>query len=431
MILGSTPVDVVDVRAELEKRNALASDIGDLDVVRCMMDQFRREEDSEQHILQKDPSQREYWVIRNNIMRDLGVKEACLVRNELLLIKLPLSIRVFYFRSVDGTICRIGPFLTKAYNPQAVEYCLREAGVSSTESIHTIIQTYPVQNLEQIQQMSWLLSKALGHSTITVDATNYRKYGRKPISTYESAEHDEKYQIMEKTAEEADHLISGIVLGFRSGDKKKLDAEEAGFTALILEHRDDEDLLTLLGNYLQEEIAQITTGQFEKTHSRQLVQLLSTFMDRLRWYNNADDLIRIQHAFLEQIWAITKAPDAKTASCDRRVQEVMDYIRVHYAEKLTLQQLADKAGLSTSYLSGHFSKEAGMTISSYVRKTRINHAKLLLQYMTIPVTEIAYQCGYQDISYFIKEFRKETGCSPVEYRKNVLSDGDAAEAQAL
>lgn len=109
----------------------------------------------------------------------------------------------------------------------------------------------------------------------------------------------------------------------------------------------------------------------------------------------------------------------------------MDYIRVHYAEKLTLQQLADKAGLSTSYLSGHFSKEAGMTISSYVRKTRINHAKLLLQYMTIPVTEIAYQCGYQDISYFIKEFRKETGCSPVEYRKNVLSDGDAAEAQAL
>ncbi len=426
------PVATTDVGAELEKRGASVSDPKDIFLVRCLLNQLRRDEKvPDQNTPARDENMQKFWQMRDRMLQDLGVKEACLVRNELLLVRLPLSTRVFYYRSVDSTICRVGPFLTSEYNPQEVEYFLREEGLSSTEQIHAVFRSYPVQSEEQIQQMSWLLSKALSKETLIVDARNYRSRVRKSYNAYEAVQSEEKRQEIEKTAENAEEIVGKICFQFRSGKKRAVDAGGADFASLVLKNRGDKDLFMVLQNYLQEEIAQICTSQFEKTRSRQFILLLSTFMDRIHRLERAEEMIHLHHDFLEQAWNLTKAPEESSTASDRRMLDVMEYIRRHYAEKLTLQQLADRAGLSTSYLSGRFTRETGLTISSYVRRIRIDHAKLMLEYMTLPVTEIACQCGYQDISYFIKEFRREVGCSPVEYRRSRLCSPDNVAAEAL
>lgn len=431
-MITQMPTATRNVDAEFEKRTASVSDLGDIFLVRCLLNQLRREElEPDLRTPSRDENLQKFLQLRDQMMQDLGVKEACLVRNELLLVRLPLSAQVFYYRSADSTICRIGPFLTSDYNAQELEYFLRDAGLSSTEQIHAIFRSYPVQSEEQVQQMSWLLSKALGKETVVVDARNYRCRTRKTYSPYEAVESGEQRKRIDKTSEEAEKIIGKICFEFRSGKQKAVAASAADFASLVLKNRNNKDLLLVLRNYLQEGIAQICTSQFEKTRSRQFVLLLSTFMARIHRLESAEDMIHLQHDFLEQAWNLTKPAEKRAIAHDRRMLDVMEYIRSHYAEKLTLQQLADRAGLSTSYLSGHFARETGLTISSYVRRTRIDHAKLMLRYMTLPVTEVAYQCGYQDVSYFIKEFRKEVGCSPLEYRKNEIDLTSEAEAGSL
>ena len=73
---------------------------------------------------------------------------------------------------------------------------------------------------------------------------------------------------------------------------------------------------------------------------------------------------------------------------------------------------------SEKYVSQYFKEHFHITLSKYVTYLRLEHAKQLLQNSDIPVTEVAMLSGYQNISYFIRSFKKTYGVSPLKYRKN-------------
>jgi len=96
----------------------------------------------------------------------------------------------------------------------------------------------------------------------------------------------------------------------------------------------------------------------------------------------------------------------------------MDYIDQHLHERITLKSLAHYTDTRDTYLSMLFKKEKGITISDYIRDTKIEASKVLLQYYDLSVTEIAEYLAFSSPSHFIKSFKNNTGVTPEIYRKN-------------
>ena len=98
-------------------------------------------------------------------------------------------------------------------------------------------------------------------------------------------------------------------------------------------------------------------------------------------------------------------------------KEMISYIQQNFMEKISLKEFGEQFHLSEKYISRYFKEHFHITLSQYITHLRLEHAKQLLQDTDTPVTEIAMQSGYQNVSYFIRSFKKTYGVSPLKYRK--------------
>jgi AraC-like DNA-binding protein len=108
----------------------------------------------------------------------------------------------------------------------------------------------------------------------------------------------------------------------------------------------------------------------------------------------------------------TVKDDAPAPALDR----VREYIDRHYKQPLTVERLADLAGLSTFHFIRAFRAAFGETPHQYLRARRLERAKELLVTTAYPVTEICDQIGFQSLGSFSSLFRRLTGETPAEYR---------------
>lgn len=93
------------------------------------------------------------------------------------------------------------------------------------------------------------------------------------------------------------------------------------------------------------------------------------------------------------------------------------YIRNHYAETMSLEQIAKEVCLSSTYFSKLFKQETGSGFLEYLQKVRIEKAQELLRESQMRVRDIAEAVGYRDFKFFNKIFFRETNVKPSEYRK--------------
>ncbi|MGI6279335.1 MAG: helix-turn-helix transcriptional regulator [Acutalibacteraceae bacterium] len=98
------------------------------------------------------------------------------------------------------------------------------------------------------------------------------------------------------------------------------------------------------------------------------------------------------------------------------VEKAVQFIQENYAEKITIQDIADYVRIHPSYLSAIFRKNLNQSVNSYINFHRINIAKQLLRNSDISITDIALQTGFYDAQHFLKTFKKNTGLTPSEYR---------------
>ena len=102
----------------------------------------------------------------------------------------------------------------------------------------------------------------------------------------------------------------------------------------------------------------------------------------------------------------------------RLLQPVLDYLQAHLCDpELPVGQLSGLAGVSEVYLRRLFKKQFDASPAAYVIRERMHLAKSLLENEDLSVAEIALQVGYRDGLYFSRLFKKQTGLSPSEYRK--------------
>lgn len=105
-----------------------------------------------------------------------------------------------------------------------------------------------------------------------------------------------------------------------------------------------------------------------------------------------------------------------------RIKKVIDYIDGHYAEKITLEQLAEIACYSTKHLSKCFCDTTGLPPIRYLNIIRVERAKYLLQNTNEPIGKIMEQCGFSDAAYFSRVFKKILGYSPQVFRELFRSE---------
>jgi len=101
---------------------------------------------------------------------------------------------------------------------------------------------------------------------------------------------------------------------------------------------------------------------------------------------------------------------------DDRVQTVLRIITERFEEPLPTQELASLVGVSSSRLAQLFREFTGTTIREALLRRRLTEAKRLLATTDIPVTELLHAAGFNDVSYFNRCFRHDTGQTPRQYR---------------
>ena len=100
-------------------------------------------------------------------------------------------------------------------------------------------------------------------------------------------------------------------------------------------------------------------------------------------------------------------------------KEMISYIQQNFTREISLKEFGKQFHLSEKYISRYFKEHFHITLSQYINHLRLEHARQLLQETTLSITEVAMQSGYENVSYFIRSFKKMYGMSPLKYRKRV------------
>ena len=125
--------------------------------------------------------------------------------------------------------------------------------------------------------------------------------------------------------------------------------------------------------------------------------------------------------FILEMWKKGFVIENDTSGRNIVEKEMVSYIQQNFTGKISLKEFGEQFHLSEKYISRYFKEHFHITLSQYITYLRLEHAKQLLQDTDIPVTDVAMQSGYQNVSYFIRSFQKAYAVSPLKYRKNNYS----------
>ena len=104
------------------------------------------------------------------------------------------------------------------------------------------------------------------------------------------------------------------------------------------------------------------------------------------------------------------------------IRKAITYINMEPDTDLSLKALAVRLILNPNYLSTLFTKELGISLTEYLNRCRDEHAKHLHLSTDLTIKKIVQQCGFTDIHYFTRIFKRFTSLTPKNYREQGISD---------
>lgn len=105
-------------------------------------------------------------------------------------------------------------------------------------------------------------------------------------------------------------------------------------------------------------------------------------------------------------------------SDSRRIQKVQEHINKNYKKDIRLNAMAEMIGMTPVAFSRFFKTRTGRNFSDYIIDIRLGFASRMLVDSSMSVSEICYECGFNNLSNFNRIFKKKKGCSPKEFREN-------------
>lgn len=113
-----------------------------------------------------------------------------------------------------------------------------------------------------------------------------------------------------------------------------------------------------------------------------------------------------------------RQPSERAARDMERMKTMLSFLEERYAQELTLEQIAESAGVSVTECMRCFRRNIGASPIHFLKERRLQHAADMLRHTKRSVSEIAASCGFLDMSYFTKAFRQLYDATPTAYRSN-------------
>ena len=124
------------------------------------------------------------------------------------------------------------------------------------------------------------------------------------------------------------------------------------------------------------------------------------------------------HCLLAKIASLAKENTAPRLL--EPIDRVLIWLQNNFTNRITIADAAHIANYSPHYFCETFKKRTGATFLDYLRELRFSHARNLLRYSSMTVTQVCYECGFSDYAHFTTEFKKRYGISPLQYKKNMI-----------
>lgn len=105
-------------------------------------------------------------------------------------------------------------------------------------------------------------------------------------------------------------------------------------------------------------------------------------------------------------------------------ESILEYIKNHYKEDISLQDVAEAMNYSDAYFCKLFKQCFDKSFTVYLSEFRVEKAKQLLADVMINIKDISYEVGYRDSNYFARVFKRIAGVTPSDYRIQVLQNGE-------
>ena len=100
------------------------------------------------------------------------------------------------------------------------------------------------------------------------------------------------------------------------------------------------------------------------------------------------------------------------------IQQIIQYIRIHLTENISLSSVAKSFNVSPQYLSRLFKEKTETTFKKYIVNLRFNLAVNMIESTDLPVSEICFDTGFGTVNHFLRAFKERYGMTPTEYRNS-------------
>ncbi|WP_395341082.1 helix-turn-helix domain-containing protein [Ningiella sp. W23] len=144
----------------------------------------------------------------------------------------------------------------------------------------------------------------------------------------------------------------------------------------------------------------------------------------LAWFSTSKRPLLAADGTMVGNYGITRhfQKSSQALSVFESVRAPVEYIRKNYHKAITLKELAELTHLSVSALERRFKKHLSKTPSRLINEVRLENARRLIMETTLPISDIAYQTGFSDHSYFTKQFKQFFGMHPSKMRTQIKSN---------
>lgn len=174
--------------------------------------------------------------------------------------------------------------------------------------------------------------------------------------------------------------------------------------------RDRKNNLVILKTLLRK------AAEYGGVHPLHIHRLSSHFSGQIENARTIKESLTLQEEMIRSFCLLVKEHSLSQYSF--YVGQTITLIQYDLTADLSLKTTASQLNVNPSYLSNLFHKECGCTLTEFVNRQRIDRAVLLLSNSKKAVQDIAAECGIQDVNYFIKLFKRQTGLTPNQYRRN-------------
>lgn len=150
-------------------------------------------------------------------------------------------------------------------------------------------------------------------------------------------------------------------------------------------------------------------------HPIYIDEISGQFSRRIEETASLEEIISLQQEMIFSYTNLVKKYSLKGYS--PTIRKIIDYIKLNYAENISLKKIADLFSISPSYLSSLFKKETNTTLTDYINTKRIEASLPFLAHTDYLVQDIANRVGFPNVNYYTRLFKKHKGMTPHAYRE--------------